>query len=227
MLCGYMLKKFHLLAFFMFFCPFTWATVEITGANTFKYTDSDGNTKTRQIHGYTKPENIDHYLQSAISDSKTILQIDRDLSERTISKVYFVQFSADPEGFIEQSENIGFIIILNDGTALLNFDFLCSPAPVVSTCDPSAANAKLRSHLLRCGDYIGEVSQGAMTPLGLWSTASTVSRDLKQFGFQRDKEKTDRYQATFLIPNLRISGQGTLEIRNLGTYQYTILESSS
>ncbi len=219
-------KKLHLLAFFMFFCPCTWAIVEITGTNTFTYTDSAGNTKTRQIYGYTKPENVDHYLQSAISSSTAILEIDKDVKERTISKVYVIQFSADPEGFREQTENIGFIVILNDRTALLSFDYLYSATTAASTYDQATSNDKLMSHLLGHGNYIGEVSQGSMASLGLWSTASPIYKDLKRFGFRRDKKQTDRYQATFLIPHLSISGYGALVIRNLGSYQYTILESS-
>ncbi|WP_257254193.1 MULTISPECIES: hypothetical protein [unclassified Endozoicomonas] len=222
-----MFNKLYPLLFFIFsFCSWTWATVEIIGPDTFTYTDSTGSKKTRQIRGYTRPENLEQYLQLAAANSETTLKIDRDLKERRISKVYFIQFSADPEGIVDQSENIGFIVILNDGTALLSFDYLSSPMKIASTYDQTKARDRLESHIYNHAVQFGFLDQGSMESV-LWSMPSSSNQNFKQLGFRRDKKKTTRYQATFLIPYLNLSGQGTLEIRNIGTYQYTILESAS
>ncbi|WP_422134313.1 hypothetical protein [Endozoicomonas sp. ALD040] len=222
-----MFNTLYLLLFFIFsFCSLTWATVEVIGPNTFTYTDSTGSTKTRQILGHTRPENVDQYLQLATSMSETTLRVDKNLKERIISKVYVIQFSADPDGLVDQIENIGFIVILNDGTALLSFDFLSAPGQVASSFDQAEAGNRLMSLISKHATGVGMLAQGS-TESDLWSLPSSSYQNFKESGFRRGKKITNRYQATFLIPYLTLSGQGTLEIKNLGTYEYTILESTS
>ena len=202
------------------------AAIEITGSNSFKYTDSTGVEKKREITGYTLPKNIDAYLQTAISNSAVLLQEDRSINQRTITKVYVIKFANDPTGFIDEHENIGFIVFLNDGTSLLCFDYVVSPAFVESTFDQGVAHAELLSHLTNHGECVGMVEGSSSEPVGLWSSPSSFTEKLKDLGFRRNKAKTAKYQATFLLPNFSISGQGIIDVKNLGTYQYTIVEST-
>ncbi len=223
-----MLKKLHLLLFVIVsFCPRTWATVEIIDPLTFKYTDKTGRTTIRHINGYTRPENVEQYLLSAIERHSPTLNTDRDLTGRAISTVHVVQFSADPTGFVDQNENIGFIIVLNDGTTLLSLDFLYTTNHAPSTYDEALSQLKLCAHVARHGAHVGDISQGSLAPFSLFSTASLpFNQNLKDSGFRRNKKQTTRYQVTFLVPYPMLSGQGTIEITGIDSFEYTILEST-
>ncbi|AMO58244.1 hypothetical protein GZ77_21180 [Endozoicomonas montiporae] len=222
-----------------------WASLQSTGRDSFKYTANDGTEKSIKITGFTRFKNAADYLKSsAFGNSReksttppqgagyevsslscspqaagnmTLrdLKHDQELKGPVISTIYAIRFGEDTTN----SNSIGFIIVLANGTKLLNFEYHCSVMGIKSGYYKDKTIHQALSDMQSQGSFLGVSASNQA--LSYWH----APEDFEQTYLNRFKvEESHTLTATILLEHFIVSGAGVINIPGLGQTTYTITE---
>ena len=163
-------KKLWLVVFFS--CS-SWAGVEITGSNSFRYTAPDGEHRDFSVTGYVKPSDVAEYSANVVKHgyqgATQTFTTRATITGVTPIRLETIDASENLQAFYDGK--VAFIVYLNDGTKLFVFDFLMGVRDYDETIKPHTEPAGVAS-VSGVSSGVSGVSSGAS---GVGSGASGVS----------------------------------------------------
>ena len=105
--------------------PCSWAGVEITGINSFRYTDENGSSQDYQVNGVSKLNSVSNNSHLAAKQGKKVAPPDKEL-KTMISQIKPIKLETlgASEALQEVYDGkVAFIVTMNDGSEVLVFEF--------------------------------------------------------------------------------------------------------